>query len=174
MTGRVTPVLSTERLTLGPCTMAHVEAFTAFAATEASRFLGGPTDDPEDGWFSAGTHAGQWIIRGYGTFWLSDRTTGAPVGRLGPWHPGWAPEPDLSWVVYPAHEGKGLALEAARAVLDWMARETDLAAPASFIAPENTRSIALARRLGATEERRATSRKGEEAIVFRHVYGGAA
>ena len=174
MTGAMTPTLTTERLTLGPCTMAHVVAFTAFAATEGARFLGGPTTDPEDGWFSAAAHAGQWIIRGYGTFWLEDRETGTPAGRVGPWHPSWAPEPDLSWVVYPDHEGSGLASEAARAVLDWMARETALPAPASFVNPDNRRSIALARRLGATEERRTTSRTGEQAIVFRHAYARSA
>ncbi|RVT85809.1 N-acetyltransferase [Rhodobacteraceae bacterium CCMM004] len=164
----MTPTLTTERLSLGPCAEAHLDAFTAFVATEASRFLGGPSEDPTDAWWSCAAHAGQWTLRGYGTFWLTDRVTGAPVGRVGPWHPGWAAEPDMSWVVYPAFEGRGLAHEAARAVLDWAARERGLTALASFVNPDNARSLALARRLGAREERRSVSRDGETAIVFRH------
>lgn len=43
------PVLHTARLTLGPASPAHAEAFIAFCATEASRFVGGPAGCMERG-----------------------------------------------------------------------------------------------------------------------------
>ena len=161
------PTLRTDRLTLGPCTLDHVAAFEAFAETDASRFLGGPSDDSRDGWYSCATHAGQWVIRGYGTFWLSD-ATGIPVGRVGLWHPGWLDEPELSWVVYPAFEGQGFAFEAAQQVLEWAARDKGITRPVSLIAPENVRSIRLAERLGATRETDFTYDHGETVQCWRH------
>ena len=161
------PTLRTDRLTLGPCTLDHVAAFEAFAETDASRFLGGPSDDPRDGWYSCATHAGQWVIRGYGTFWLSD-ATGIPVGRVGLWHPGWLDEPELSWVVYPTFEGQGFAFEAAQQVLDWAARDKGITRPVSLIAPQNVRSIRLAERLSATRETDFTYDHGETVQCWRH------
>lgn len=162
------PTIRTERLTLGPCTLDHVAAFEAFALTEASRFLGGPSDDPRDGWYSCATHAGQWVIRGYGTFWLTETATGTPVGRVGLWHPGWLNEPELSWVVYPAYEGKGIAFEAAKTALNWAANERDIRRPVSLIAPDNTRSLRLAERLGATRETDFTYDHGGTVQCWRH------
>jgi RimJ/RimL family protein N-acetyltransferase len=74
----MTPILHSARLTLGPATMAHFEAYAAFTATEDSRFPGGP-GSRRDAWEAVCTHAGQWTLRGCGTFWLTDRATDAPA-----------------------------------------------------------------------------------------------
>ncbi|SHJ13241.1 GNAT family N-acetyltransferase [Wenxinia saemankumensis] len=160
------PVLHTRRLTLGPCTPDHVAAFAGFVASEASRFLGGPSDDPRDAWSSCAMHAGQWVIRGYGTFWVSD-AAGRPVGRVGIWHPGWLDEPELSWVIYPAHHRRGYAVEAAVAARDWAA-DRGLPPLVSLIAPGNAPSLALVRRLGAVRDGIHVYDHGGEVERWRH------
>ncbi len=94
------PTLYSDRLTLGPVRDDHADAFMDFCTTDAARFIGGPTDR-EDAWVGVAMQAGQWTLRGYGTFWVSETATGTPVGRVGIFHPGWRSEPELSWVIYP-------------------------------------------------------------------------
>lgn len=145
------PTLKSERLTLGPVSDAHAGAFIDFAATDASRFLGGPSGH-EDAWVGVAMQAGQWALRGYGTFWVSETATGTPVGRVGIFHPGWRAEPELSWVVYPAFQHRGYATEAARAARDWAYDMLGLAPLMSLIDPENTASERVAERLGARNQ----------------------
>ena len=170
------PVLHTERLTLGPATMAHFEAFAAFVRSEHSRFIGGPSDGDEgrdDAWWSVSSHAGQWALRGYGTFWVSETATGAPVGRVGLYHPAWLPEPELAWVVYEAFTRRGHAVEAARAARAWAASR-GLGPLWSLIDPQNAPSEGVARRLGARPEGTHAYRSGKVATIWRHPMGEAA
>lgn len=145
------PTLTTKRLPLGPIAPAHAEAFIAFCATEASRFIGGPANQ-RDAWEGAAICAGLWPLRGHGPFWVSDRETGEPVGRVGPCFPIWRSEPELTWVISPPHQRKGYAAEAALAARDWC--ETVLGPPpmVSLIDAENLASIRVAERLGASCE----------------------
>jgi RimJ/RimL family protein N-acetyltransferase len=145
------PTLRSDRLTLGPVDDAHCAAFIAFCATEASRFLGGPSDS-EDAWVGVAMQAGQWALRGYGTFWVSETATSTPVGRVGIFHPGWRSEPELSWVIYPAFQGRGYATEAARHVRTWAYETLGLAPLMSLIDPANRSSERVAQRLGASSE----------------------
>lgn len=72
------PVLHSARLTLGPATPDHAEAFIVFCATGYSRFIGGPAGR-SDAWEGAAISAGQWAVRGCGPFRLL--VGDAPVGR---------------------------------------------------------------------------------------------
>lgn len=167
------PTLQTERLTLGALTPSHVEAFAAFVATEHSAFLGGP-GDREDAWVGALVHAGQWVVRGYGTFWVSETATGTPVGRVGIWHPDWLPEPELSWAIYEGHVRRGCAVEAARAARAWAREARGLDGLWSLVKPANEPSRATARALGARQEGTHAYRDGSVAEVWRHPRGLAA
>jgi len=170
------PVLRTERLTLGPATMKHFEVFAAFVRSEHSRFIGGPSDEREardDAWWSVTSHAGQWTLRGYGTFWVSETATGAPVGRVGLYHPSWLPEPELAWVIYEDVTRRGFAVEAARAARDWAASQ-GLGPLWSLIDPQNAASEGVARRLGARPEGTHAYQSGKVADVWRHPLGEAA
>lgn len=161
------PTLTTDRLTLGPFDITHFEAFRAFAATDRSKHMGGPTSDPYDAWQSCMTHLGHWIARGYGGFFAAETHSGTPVGRFAIWHPIGLDEPELSWTVYADYEGKGLAFEGARAVRDW-AKTLGLGPLMSLIAPDNTRSAALAQRLGARIEGTHSYTSGKTANRWRH------
>ncbi len=168
--GRGIPVLVSERLTLGPFTMGHFEAFADFCATERSVFLGGPTTERRDAWDSCMIHLGQWQARGYGAFFATETATGKPAGRISLWQPITLDEPELSWMVFDGFEGKGYAAEGTRAVRDWAAGQ-GLAPLMSLVAPQNTRSIALAEALGCVEEGRHVYPSGAEVIRFRHPLG---
>ncbi|WP_284164841.1 GNAT family N-acetyltransferase [Frigidibacter sp. SD6-1] len=145
------PTLQSGRLTLGPVNDAHCAAFIAFCATDTSRFLGGPSDS-EDAWVGVAMQAGQWTLRGYGTFWVSETATATPVGRVGIFHPGWRSEPELSWVIYPAFQGRGFATEAALAARDWAYETCGFGPLMSLIDPANSASERVARRLGAANQ----------------------
>ena len=173
MTGTPIPVLTTDRLILGPFSMAHYEAFRDFAGTERSRFLGGPSTDPRDAWESCMLHLGHWTARGYGGFFATSRDTGTPAGRIAIWHPVWLDEPELSWVIFDGFEGKGLAEEGARAVRDWAAKQ-GLGPLMSLIDADNSASIALARRLGATRDGGHTYDSNKTVQRWRHPLGNAA
>lgn len=166
------PTLQSARLTLGPFSMAHYEAFAAFCATERSAYLGGPSTDPRDAWDSCMIHLGHWAARGYGGFFATDSATGQPAGRIAIWHPITLDEPELSWVMFDGYEGQGYAAEGAIAVRDWAAGN-GLPALASYIAAENARSVALARRLGCTREGTHTYPSGKTVDVWRHPMGAA-
>ncbi len=86
-------------------------------------------------------------MQGDGFRWaLLEADGGAFVGALGFNH--LAPVSELAWHLRPDHWGRGLAAEAARAALAWLAAERPGAAVQAFIDPANTASIRLARRLG--------------------------
>ncbi|OYX43038.1 MAG: hypothetical protein B7Z02_10235 [Rhodobacterales bacterium 32-67-9] len=167
MTLTAAPTLVSARLTLGPATLAHAKAFMAFVTTDAARFIGGPASR-DDGWDSVCAHAGQWLLRGYGTFWVSETATNAPVGRVGIFHPDRRAEAELSWVIYPAHEGKGYATEAARHARDWAYATLGLAPLMSLIDTANTASARVAEKLDATIEARHEPNGGKDILRWRH------
>jgi RimJ/RimL family protein N-acetyltransferase len=71
------------------------------------------------------------------------------VGRIGPWKPeGW-PGPEVGWGLLRDFWGKGYALEASTAAMDWAFDHLGWTEVIHSIAPENTASQELARRLGS-------------------------
>ncbi|MEJ6404007.1 GNAT family N-acetyltransferase [Yoonia sp. 2307UL14-13] len=162
------PLLTTDRLTLGPFTMAQYEAFRAFCETDRSVYMGGPTDDPRDAWDSCMQGLGQWIARGYGAFFMTETATGAPVGRVQLRHPIDLQEPELAWAVYADFEGQGLAREGVLAVRDYAYRTLSLGPLMSLIAPENTRSIRLAEKLGCVPDGEKTDDDAPSVTIYRH------
>lgn len=163
-----TPVLETDRLILRAPGPQDWPAWRAMMASERSRFIGGPMDE-EQAWRAFGHVIGHWALRGFGMFVFTARGTDSAIGSAGPWFPAGWPEREIGWSVWSAEaEGRGYAFEAvqsARAhaydILGW-----DTAV--SYIAPENSRSIALAKRLGAQRDHRASGPGDTPCLVYRH------
>lgn len=145
------PTLTTERLVLRAPRAGDFDAFAAFRASDRARFVGGPqTREVAFSHFAA--LVGHWAIRGFGRWMVADRRTDAPLGVVGPFHPeGW-PEPEIAWSLFDAAEGRGLAQEAALAARAWAYDTLGWTTAVSLIAPDNLRSAALARRMGAVAE----------------------
>lgn len=145
------PYLVTERLILRPPSKEDLDGFAAFHADEQSmRFLGGKVQNRAEAWRSLCGVAGAWSINGYAFFSCILRDTGAWVGRVGPWQPeGW-PGTEIGWGILREHEGKGFAHEAAAASMDYAVSVLGWTHIIHTIDPENLGSIAVAKKLGAT------------------------
>ncbi len=166
-----TPILETGRLILRKPAPRDAEAFIAFLMSERGRFVGGPVALGK-AWRAFASIIGHWEMRGYGMFVIELKTSGEAIGQAGPWFPGDWPEPEMSWSLWTgAAEARGYAYEAARAALGYMHEELEIKNPVSYIDAENTRSMALAKRLGAAIDPDAVNpfrNEDGEGYIFRH------
>jgi RimJ/RimL family protein N-acetyltransferase len=141
------PVLETERLRLRAPQLQDFDHWAAFFATDRSAHEGGPKTR-RAAWETWASDVALWALKGYGPFGVEDRTTGDYLGEVGIYHGEGYPAPELGWFVVPEAEGKGIALESAHAVLDWVRASFDWPFITNIIEPANARSIALGLRLG--------------------------
>ena len=150
------PVIETERLVLRSWRAEDVVPNAAMLGDPLSgRFItanGKPITDAFDGWRNAAIMAGHWALYGVGMFAVEERATGRYAGRVGPWMPpGW-PGFEVGWGVAHEFRGKGYAVEAARASIDWSFATFEIDRIVHCIDRENIASQAVARRLGASNE----------------------
>ena len=160
------PVLDTQRLTLRAPKKDDLPTITAFFATERSHMVGGPRNADEC-FNTVASRIGHWAIHGYGLWHIDDRQSGDFLGWVGYLNPPSWDEPELGWGLFAHAEGKGYAFEAARAARAFGAQELGLDGVISYIHPDNTRSRALAERLGARIEREG-SVMGTPCHIWRH------
>jgi len=166
-----TPVLETENLVLRAPAARDFGAWCDFFLSDRGQFIRSmPDPDEAIAWRAWAGVIGHWAMRGWGTFVLTTHDSDAAFGMVGPWAPINWPEFEIGWSVWsPANEGRGLVAEAARAALDYAFGTLGWDTAVSYIAPENTRSRALAERLGARVDPAAVPYPGEkEALVYRH------
>ncbi len=147
------PTLRTERLVLRAFRAADIDAWAAMEADpEVRRYRGNNPRTREQAWAAMETSLGQWALRGYGIFALERPSDGRFVGIAGVLHPADWPEPELAYSLAREFWGSGLAVEAAGAARQWAFARHGFARLASFILPDNTRSIRVAEKLGAVRE----------------------
>jgi RimJ/RimL family protein N-acetyltransferase len=159
------PAIETERLILRQWRGADIAPNTAMLSDPGTaRFItvdGKPITSALVGWRNAAVMAGHWALHGAGMFVVEEKRSGTYVGRVGPWFPpGW-PGFEVGWGIASDFRGKGYAVEAARAAIDWSFATFELDQIMHCIDHENTASQAVARRLGAE--------KGREIDLFGHV-----
>ncbi|MBO9402283.1 GNAT family N-acetyltransferase [Shimia sp. R9_3] len=160
------PVIETERLRLRAPQLSDLEPMVAFYASDRSAFVGGPRDEAAT-FTSLTSRLGHWVVRGYGLWHFEDKTSGTFLGWTGIINaPGWH-EPELGWSVLAEGEGKGYASEAAIAARSYAAEHFGLSHLMSYLAPANSRSVAMAKRLGATFEHE-HELLGKFCHVYRH------
>ncbi len=157
------PTVTTERLTLRAPQMADHDAFVRFYASPRSIDVGGPFD-VAGAYRQLAAVAGHWLLAGFG-WWVIEHEE-KPAGFAGIHHPPHKSGRELGWVLFDGFEGKGLALEAARAARDWGYAHLPRAPLASFIIRGNTRSEKLAERLGARNV--GTAPHNEKADIWLH------
>src|SRR5215831_4341537 len=150
------PGIETERLILRQWRAADVVPNTAMLSDPLSgRFItadGKPVIEAANGWRNSAIMAGHWVLLGFGMFVVEEKTSGTFVGRVGPFYPpGWAGF-EVGWGIAKEFRGKGYAVEAARAAIDWSFATFELDKIVHCIDPENGASQAVARRLGASNE----------------------
>src|SRR5882762_8547182 len=150
------PVVETERLKLRQWCSADIAPNTAMLSDPGTaRFItvdGKPVTNELVGWRNAAVIAGHWALHGAGMLVVEEKASGRFVGRVGPWFPpGW-PGFDVGWGIASDFRGKGYAVEAARAAIDWAFATFELDQIMHCIDRENIASQGVARRLGAERE----------------------
>lgn len=143
------PVFFTDRLILRPPVPEDFEPFAAFHAEEDTMTYLGGVQPRSTAWRNFCGFVGAWHVRGYAMFSVIERDSGAWVGRVGTHYPeGW-PGREVGWGVARAFAGKGYAFDAACVAMDFAVDLLGWDEVIHCIAPENARSIALAKRLGS-------------------------
>ena len=141
------PVIRTERLTLRAMEARDWPAFREFLQSPRAVHMGGPYD-ADAAWGMFCSDAAQWGFYGYGGLVIdADERTVGQVAIIKP--PAW-PQEELGWLLYDGEEGKGYAVEAARALRDWYySAHPSPVRLVSYVGPENNASAEVARRLSA-------------------------
>ena len=151
------PVIETERLILRPWRAADIAPNTAMLSDPpTARYITAdnkPVTSELVGWRNAAVMAGHWALHGWGMFVVEEKSSRQYVGRVGPWFPpGW-PGFEVGWGIAKEFRGKGYALEAARASIDWAFASFEIDRVVHCIDVENTASQRVALRLGARKDR---------------------
>lgn len=145
------PTFEVGRLRLRAPTASDLDAFAAFCASERSKGVGGPFDRAQ-AFDSLCKLVGHWHLRGYGRWLVADRDSDLALGVVGLLYPDDWPEPEIAWTVFEEAEGTGVAFEAAEFARRYAYDVMDWQTVISCTLPDNARSIALAKRLGATKD----------------------
>ena len=160
------PRLMTERLVLRAPVADDFPTYARLLASPRSKGMGGPFGlRAAWGMFCHGIAC--WTLFGHGALMIDLRATGDCVGQVGISHGPLFPDKELGWLVYDGHEGQGYATEAAAALRDWAAQALGLDRLVSYIDPQNTKSIAVAERLGAVLDPDAAKQDPDD-LVYRH------
>ena len=95
------------------------------------------------------------------------------AGGVGLVHPPHFPEPECGWFIFDGFTGKGIAVEAGRAMIDHTFATTDLPSIVSYIGERNAASLRVAQRLGALPDPEAQAPEATGTLVYRHTRNSA-
>jgi RimJ/RimL family protein N-acetyltransferase len=143
------------------------EEYRKLMMSPRARYMGGPYDE-QGAWGMFCHDVAGWALFGHGALMIDRRSDGASIGQVGINHGPLFPEKELGWLLYEGFEGHGYALEAAAALRDWAFRELGLTSLVSYCDPNNSRSLAVAERMGAVRDDTAR-RQDPEDVVMRHM-----
>jgi RimJ/RimL family protein N-acetyltransferase len=153
------PFIETPRLILRPWRSSDIAPNTAMLSDpDSGRFItpdGKVITSEQGGWRNAAVIAGHWALHGFTMFAVEERSSGKYVGRVGPFSPPEWPGFEVGWGIAPECRGKGYAVEAARASIDWVFATFEIDEIIHCIDDVNVASQAVARRLGARKDRKA-------------------
>jgi RimJ/RimL family protein N-acetyltransferase len=138
--------LETERLRLRAVEAGDVEELVGLHDDPlVARYLGVRDRD----WYEwrIGVSEEEWTERGHGFVVVLDAESGRFLGRTGLRYWPQFGETELGWVLRPEARGRGIATEAARAVLGWGFERFDFPYVTAMIHPRNEASVAVAERL---------------------------
>lgn len=158
------PTLTGETVTLRPHVAADMEAFWAFYETERAEYVSKPQNRTHF-WYAFGAEVASWTLHGMGS-WAID-VEDKLAGQISVCQPPHFPEPEIGWMLFDDFEGRGIAYEAANLALGYTRSEIKPASLVSYIDQHNTRSITLAKRLGAVLDESA-EKWDEVDVVYRH------
>jgi RimJ/RimL family protein N-acetyltransferase len=153
----IVPHITTERLLLREARRTDFEAFASIVMDPEIVTPPGPLDR-RSAWRLFEAEQGAWIIDGIGIWSVEERATGAFVGGVGAFHREPPPSPndpddlELAWGLARAYRGRGLATEAARAVIAFVLETRKPKRIIANIDHDNASSMRVAEKLGMRYE----------------------
>ncbi|MEZ5956590.1 MAG: GNAT family N-acetyltransferase [Hyphomonadaceae bacterium] len=142
-------LIETRRLILRAPIVEDISSWPLMGDDESVTANSGSNEDQRRSWNEMFSIAGHWSLMGWGPLCAVEKQSGALVGRFGPSKPfGW-PCVEIGWMLLPHFQGKGYALEAAAAAMDFALLERGEARVIHTIRPANVASQRLARTLGS-------------------------
>jgi len=148
-------MINTERLILRKHTLDDLDSLFQLASDPAVlQFLHSAPPTREEAWNRLLRYAGHWSLQGFGMFAVIERATNQFIGEVGLADFGRGLGDDFdgaaeaAWVFKGDSHGKGFALEAMTAALDWFDEQALSSRSVCIIDPLNTASIRLAEKLG--------------------------
>jgi RimJ/RimL family protein N-acetyltransferase len=172
-TPRLIPILQTARLRLRAPSLADFPASLAmWSNPDVTRFIGGRPNSKEEVWGRLLRYIGHWQAIGYGYWIIESAADGAAIGEagLGDYRRDISPPfdgvPEIGWVLTPHASGKGIATEAASAILAWRDSALPPGPTMCLMDLANAASLRVATKLGfhiiAESQRR-----GEATLILR-------
>jgi RimJ/RimL family protein N-acetyltransferase len=142
-------LIETERLRLRPLTRDDVDELVALhSQPEVEQFMGTFDQARMIEWVALVQR--DYAERGIGRLAIIERDTGQFLGRSGLKYLPEFDETELGWVLHPNGWGRGYATEAGTGCVRWGFDNLDVPHLTAMIAPDNERSIAVAKRIGMT------------------------
>jgi RimJ/RimL family protein N-acetyltransferase len=168
--------LSSPRLHLRPFTGADAPIVLALLTDpDWHRFIGDSgarTLEHAQAWLRDGPLA-MYAAHGLGLLAVELRDTGEAAGTCGLIRREGVPDVDLGFAFLPAHRGRGLAREAAAAVLHFGCRQLGIPRILAYVAPDNDRSVRLLTAIGMRPDGAVTLPGSAEPLsMFSSVAGG--
>ena len=166
----IAPTLTSDRLFLTQMTLDHIHALYPLMGSARTGYMDGPFTK-RAAWYLLAADVASWTLLGFGGWAITDRNTGQLLGQIALSQPPHYPERELGWLLFEHAEGQGYAHEAAKTVLAWARDAKNYITLVSYITPENSRSVALAKRLGAVLDPNAVLPDGdskEDTVIYRH------
>ncbi len=167
----VAPVIETKRLKLRAFEAPDLPDFCElWNESIVARYITGKALSVEDHWGRLLKMPGHWQFVGFGTWAITERTTGAIIGQCGFLDyrremPVPMKEPEMGWALSGRYHGKGLAYEATSAALAWFDQHFNHPITACIIDPTNVPSQKLAAKLGYRQVA-STEYKGKPTLLF--------
>lgn len=156
----IVPQITTERLLLREARRDDFDAFASIVMDPERPTPPGPVDR-RTAWriFAAGQ--GHWVVDGIGFWSMEERASGAFVGSIGAFLREPPPGPtetdagdlELGWSLVARFRGKGLATEAARAIVDHVLEAKKPPRVVAYIDHDNPSSIRVAEKIGMRYQR---------------------
>lgn len=141
--------LETDRLKFRQWRSSDFEPFSNFFSdANNAQFVGGQKSR-EESWRLMASYIGHFQLNGYSYIAVEEKASKKLVGTVGLWNSEPWPEPELGYWLLPDMQGKGFAVEAGQAVIDFAYDRLKLSTFVSYIDEANSPSIKLAERLGA-------------------------
>jgi RimJ/RimL family protein N-acetyltransferase len=149
------PDLLTDRLRLRAPRIEDFGAMSAMWGDESTmRFISGVPSTPSESWSRLLRYIGHWHALGFGYWVVEDRATSAFLGEVGladyrrEITPPIDGMPEIGWVLASEARGRGIATEAAGAVVFWADAHLPASRSCCIFDPEHVASRRVASKLG--------------------------